>query len=398
MTTTERTGVHWDPFDWDIRCNPYPAYHRLLDEAPLYRNEEHDFYAVTRFADAERVLVDRETFISGFGTTINAIQEKTVAPAGMFIAEDAPDHHRHRSMISLLFTPKNIATLEPETRRFTAEVLDGLVGSGGFDFARDLTSKIPMRVIGALLGIPESDHDELRRVFDDTMQRPYDPSEEPFAGMASIVGFFADYVDWRAEHPSDDLMTELLVKEFPDCDGNPRRIPRDELITLLILIASGGADTVSRLMGWMGSVLADNPGQRQMLVDDRSLAKGAVEEVMRLEPPSYHTARYVTRDAEFHGDVVPEGSTLLVLPGANGRDQREFPDPDTCDITRSYGHHLSFGYGAHFCIGAALARLEARVFLEELLDRFPEWDADLEAARLTPGFITRGWATLPVSV
>ena len=135
---------------------------------------------------------------------------------------------------------------------------------------------------------------------------------------------------------------------------------RDELITLLILIASGGADTVSRLMGWMGSVLVENPDQRRLIVDDRSLAKGAVEEVMRLEPPSYHTARYVTRDVEIHDQIVPEGSTLLVLPGANGHDQREFPDPDTCDVTRTYGHHLSSGTGAHFCIGAALARLEAR--------------------------------------
>jgi cytochrome P450 len=309
-----------------------------------------------------------------------------------------PDHQRHRSMISLLFTPKNIATLEPETRRFTCEVLDPLVGSGGFDFARDLTSKIPMRVIGALLGIPESDHEELRRVFDETMQSPYDSTAEPFAAMDRSIGFFADYIDWRAEHPSDDLMTELLNKEFPDRDGNLSRIPRDELLTLLLLIASGGADTVSRLMGWMGSVLAENPEQRRLIVDDRSLAKGAVEEVMRLEPPSYHVARYVARDSEFHDQVVPEGATLLILPGAVGRDEREFPDAETCDVSRTYGHHLSFGYGAHFCIGAALARLEARVFLEELLDRFPEWDPDLEQARLTPGYITRGWATLPVTV
>ena len=183
MTVTDqRDDVYFDPFDWDIRCNPYPVYHRLLDEAPLYRNEEHDFYAVTRFADAERVLVDRDTFISGFGTTIDDDPGEDDRPTGMFIAEDAPEHHRHRSMISLLFTPKNIATLEPETRRFTVEVLDDLVGSGGFDFAQDLTNKIPMRVIGALLGIPESDHEDLRRVFDETMQRPYDASEDPFGG------------------------------------------------------------------------------------------------------------------------------------------------------------------------------------------------------------------------
>jgi cytochrome P450 len=155
---------------------------------------------------------------------------------------------------------------------------------------------------------------------------------------------------------------------------------------------------MNRLIGWMGKVLADDPATRAAIDADRSLIKGTVEEVLRLEPPSYHVGRTVVRDAEFHGQVVPAGAAIMALPGAAGRDDRAFDDPAVLDPTRTYSHHLSFGYGAHFCIGAALARLEGRIILEELLDRFPEWEVDETGAVLTPGYITRGWQSLPVTV
>ena len=193
-------------------------------------------------------------------------------------------------------------------------------------------------------------------------------------------------------------MTELMTREFEDREGVVRRIPRDQLTILLLLIASGGSDTTNRLMGWMGKVLSDFPDQRRAVVEDRSLARGAVEESLRYESPNYHVARYVAKDTEFHGQVVPEGSALMAIPGAANHDERAFPDPDVFDVRRKFAHHLSFGYGADFCIGAALARLEARILLEELLDRIPDWHVDEANSRLTPGFITRGWETLPVTV
>ena len=170
MTATASNDVYFDPFDWDIRCNPYPVYQRLRDEAPLYFNEVHGFYVVSRFADVERAVVDRETFISGFGSTIDAVQAKAIAPPGLFIAEDAPTHMLHRAMISAFFTPKHVASLEPKTRQFCRDVLDELDGVEQFDFVSDLAAEVPMRVIGALLGIPDSDHAALRKNFDETMQ------------------------------------------------------------------------------------------------------------------------------------------------------------------------------------------------------------------------------------
>jgi cytochrome P450 len=390
--------VAYDPFDWNIRCDPYPVYQRLREEAPLYYNDEHDFYAVSRFADVERALVDRDTFSSRWGPTIDAVKLKAPAPAGLFVAEDPPDHGAHRAMISAFFTPKNVASLEPKTRHFSREVLDELVGAKQFDFVADVAAEVPMRVIGALLGIPDSDHVALRQGFDEAMQSAYDPDQDEPFGVEFGTRVFGDYLDWRDRHPSDDLMTDLMTREYADRNGDRRRIPRDQLAVLLLLIASGGSDTTNRLIGWLGKTLSDHPDQRRLVVDDRSLARGAVEETLRFESPNYHVARYVARDAGFHGEVVPAGGTLVAIPASANRDERVFPDADTFDVRRKIAHHLSFGYGAHFCIGAALARLEGRVVLDEVLDRFPEWHVEEEGARLTPGFITRGWATLPVTV
>ena len=398
-TTTAQP--YFDPYDWDIRVDPYPAYRRLRDEAPLYRNDEFDFYALSRFDDVEAVFVDRETFISGRGISINSVQSGAPVPPGLFIAEDPPVHTRHRSIVSILFTPKQIGSLEPAIRDFCTSVLDELADRDEFDFVGELASQVPMRVIGMLLGIPPSDQPLLRERFESSMQRAYAPNaERDIAAETMAMGYevFGEYLDWREQNPSDDVMTQLLTREFEDETGTMRRLTRQELLTFLILIASGGSDTTSRLMGWIGSVLGDNPSVRHELADDPGLIPRAIEEVMRLEPPSYHSARYVARDVEIHGEVVPEGSCLLLLLGAAGRDERRFPDPDTLDIRREIGRHLSFGYGQHFCLGAALARLESRVLLEEVLRRYPDWAVDHDRARLTPGFITRGWETLPVSV
>jgi len=209
---------------------------------------------------------------------------------------------------------------------------------------------------------------------------------------------FADYIDWRAEHPSDDLMTELLQAEFEDETGSTRRLTRAEVLTYVTVIAGAGNETTTRLIGWTGKVLADHPDQRRELVDDPTLIPNAIEELLRFESPAPHMARYVASDVEVHGQTVPEGSIMLFMVGSANRDDRQFPDGDRFDIHRQIAQHLTFGYGIHFCLGAALARLEGRIALEEVLLRFPEWDVDVDAARLSPTSTVRGWETLPVVV
>ena len=400
MSATTATGsdVYYDPYDVGINTDPYPVYARLRDETPLYYNEPHDFYALSRFDDVERGLADNETFISGRGGILEIIKAGIEMPPGLLIFEDPPTHTIHRRLLSRVFTPRRMAELEPQIREFCARSLDPLVGTGHFDFVRDLGAQMPMKVISMLLGIPESDQEAIRDLANDNLRTEAGEPMDMSAGELDVGGQFAEYIDWRAENPSDDLMTDLLQAEFEDETGTVRRLSRQEILTYLAVIAGAGNETTTRLIGWAGKVLAENPGQRRELVEDRALIPNAIEELLRFEPPGPHVGRYVTRDIEFYGQTVPAGSTMMMLVGAANRDDRVFDDPDRFDIHRDIRRHITFGYGIHFCLGATLARIEGRVALDEVLDRFPEWELDLDNSHLSPTSTVRGWETLPTTI
>jgi len=389
-------AVYYDPYSVEISANPYPVFRRLREEAPLYYNEKHDFWALSRFDDVERALVDWESYISGRGPIIELIKANVPIPAGGLIFEDPPVHTFRRNLVSRVFTPRKMAALEPKIREYCARYLDPLVGSGGFDFVADLGAKMPVRIIGMLLGIPEQDQDAVRERADERLRTEAgEPMRYSDATFESYE-IFGKYVEWRLEHPSDDLMTELMTAEFEDETGRTRRLSKAEVVTFTNILASAGSETTTRLISWAGKVLADHPDQRRELVRDFSLIPNAIEEVLRYEPPAPHIARYVTRDVEHHGRKVPAGSAMMLLVGAANRDERRFPGGERFDIRRKISQHLSFGYGIHFCLGAALARLEARVALEEVLKRFPEWEVDFANARLASTSTVRGWERLPV--
>jgi cytochrome P450 len=388
------SDVYYDPYDVDIIANPYPVFRRLREEAPLYYNARYDFYAVSRFDDVERGLLDRETFISGRGAIIELIKANIEVPPGVLIFEDPPVHTVHRSLLSRVFTPRKVAALEPKIREFCARSLDPLVGTGRFDFVADLGAQMPMRTIGMLLGIPEEDQETIRDHVDAGLRTKQGKPME-YRGRFVSGEIFAEYIEWRAEHPSDDIMTELLQAEFEDETGTVRRLTRQEILTYVNVVAGAGNETTTKLIGWAGKVLADHPDQRRELVADRSLIPNAIEEILRYEAPAPHVARYVTRDVELHGRTVPKGNPMMFLIGAANRDDRRHPDGDRFDIHRKTGQHLTFGHGTHFCLGAALARLEGRVALEEVLNRFPEWTIDRDGAKLASTSTVRGYETLP---
>lgn len=398
MPVTSDSDVYYDPYDVEIDADPYPVFRRLREEAPLYRNDTHDFYALSRFADVEAGLVDPATYISGRGGIVELIKADMEMPPGVIIFEDPPIHTMHRRLLSRVFTPRKMNALEPQVRAFCARSLDPLVGAGGFDFVRDLGAQMPMRVIGMLLGIPESDQEAVRDHADANLRtKPGEAmqfSQEEFGSGEA----FAEYIDWRADHPSDDLMTELLQAEFEDETGTTRRLTRDEVLTYVAVVAGAGNETTTRLIGWAGKTLAEHPDQRRELVEDPSLIPGAIEELLRYEPPAPHVARYVARDVEHYGQTVPAGSIMMFLIGAANRDDRRYPDGDRFDIHRQGGQPLTFGYGIHYCLGAALARLEGRVALEEVLERFPEWDVDTANTRMAPTSTVRGWDAMPVVI
>jgi cytochrome P450 len=396
MEINPESPVYYDPYAAEIAANPYPVFRRLREEAPLYYNEKYDFWALSRYDDVERGLLDAETYISGRGPILELIKANMQIPPGGLIFEDPPVHTIRRRLVSRVFTPNKMNALEAKVREFCARSLDPLVGAGRFDFVADLGAQMPVRVIGMLLGIPEQDQDAVRERADAHLRtqpgQPMKYRDNRFASGES----FAEYLDWRVTHPSNDLMTELLNAEFEDEMGKTRRLTRDEVLTFINILASAGSETTTRLISWSGKVLAEHPDQRRQLVADPSLIPNAIEEILRYEPPAPHIARYVTRDVEHHGRTVPAGSAIVFLVGAANRDERRYPDGERFDIHRKVAQHLSFGYGIHFCLGAALARLEGRVALEEVLKRFPEWDVDWPNAKLASTSTVRGWETLPV--
>ncbi|KUH80255.1 MULTISPECIES: cytochrome P450 [unclassified Mycobacterium] len=388
-------AVYFDPYDVELNADPYPMFRRLRDEQPLYYNEQHDFYAVSRFADVNRALVDWETFSSARGAIVELIKANLEMPPGTVIFEDPPIHDIHRKLLARMFTPRKVNALEPVIREYCAQSLDPLIGASRFDFVADLGAQMPMKVISALLGIPEDDQEMIR---DHANAQLRTEAGQPMkAGTDFAVGdLFEAYIDWRVEHPSDDIMTELLNAEFVDETGTTRRLTRQELLTYLNVVAGAGNETTTRLIGWAGKVLAEHPDQRRDLVENPALIPQAIEEILRFEPPAPHVARYVTRDAEFYGRTVPAGSVMMMLIGAAVRDHRQFPpDGDVFDIHREPRQHLAFSVGTHYCLGSALARLEGRVALEEILKRFPEWDVDVANASLSPTSTVRGWESMP---
>ncbi len=267
-TTSPEPELYYDPYDFDIDADPYPVWRRMRDEAPLYYNEKHDFYALSRFEDVRACSTDWNTYISGKGSVLELIKSGMEIPPGIILFEDPPAHDLHRSLLSRVFTPKRMADIEPQARAFCARALDPLMAEGRFDFISDLAAEMPMRVIGMLLGIPEDDQEEIRDRIDEGMR--LDEGEAP--GQREDLGpldggRFADYIDWRADHPSDDLMTELLNAEFEDVSGTVRGLTREEILNYVGLLAAAGNETTTRLIGWAGKVLAEHPEQRSELVE-----------------------------------------------------------------------------------------------------------------------------------
>ena len=392
MSTVSTSDVFYDSADFEIMRNPYPTFKRMRDEAPLYYNEERDFYAVTRFDDVAGVLSNNKTFINKYGGTIDLIKSGIEIPPGTVLFEDEPFHGIHRSLLSrAFFTPKNVAALDGQIRQFCIEVLDQLPPEG-FDFAKDIGEIVPMRVIGMLLGLTNTQQDELREAMDN-----YAENEERNPGRLFDTSLLIDYVTWRRDNPSNDVVTKLLTTEYEDAHGEMRTMTLDELLMFVNVLAAAGNETTGRLITYCGQLLADHPDQRRMLVDNPDLVGSAVEEALRYEPPAIEAARYVTEDFELHGGVVPAGSAIAAVLAAANRDERHYDEPDVFDITRN-ATNMSLSFGTHYCLGANLARIEARIVMEEVLKRYPEWDIDTDNAVFEVSPPLRSWEKLPVVI
>jgi cytochrome P450 len=390
--------VYYDPYDVEINKDPYPTYARLRSEAPLYYNERYDFWAISRHKDVEHAFLRPQIYGSCRSDILDIIQSGVDLPSGVVMWEDPPIHTMHRGLMNRVFTPKAMAALEDQVRSFCASCLDPLRDADGFDIIAELGAVMPMRVIGMLLGIPDDDQMALREHADAALRttpgQPMQVNQETIASGNA----FEDYIDWRATHPSDDLMTSLLNAEFEDETGTVRKLSRDEVLTYTGVLAGAGNETSGRLIGWLTKLLAEYPEARREVTADRSLLKATVEETLRFEPPGPHFARYLLEDIELYDTLVPAGSAMMLLPGSANRDPDRYENPDSFDIHRDNIQHFTFGFGIHLCLGAHLARLEGRVALDEMLNRFNSWSVDYDQIQLSPTSTVRGWERLPIVI
>ena len=389
---------YYDPYDYEIDANPHPTWKRLRDEAPVYRNEELDFYALSRFGDVMAASLDGARFSSAYGTVLELMSDEP-DQSPMMIWRDPPEHTRLRKLVSRAFSPRRIGELEPRIRQICRDYLDPLRGSSGFDYVEDFGAKLPVMVISSLLGVPEEDHDQIRVWTDELLHR--DPGELKGSRRheeisQNLWGYFGRYVADRRKQPSDDMMSDLIASEIEMPDGSVRRLDDTALLSFIGLLSGAGNETVARFLGWSATALARFPEERSKLAGDPALIPSGVEELLRFEAPSPVQARRLTRETEMHGQVMPEGARVLLLTGSAGRDDREYDEPDRLDVNRAIDRHVSLGYGLHFCLGASLARLEARVALEETLLRFPEWEVDWEKTEMVHTSTVRGYAKVPI--
>ncbi|HYA67939.1 MAG TPA: cytochrome P450 [Acidimicrobiales bacterium] len=392
--------LYWDPFDESLKDDPHPVWRRLRDEAPVYFNDRHGFWALSRFEDVERAHRDPLRYSSAHTTVLEMMTEEAQRE-GLMIFVDPPEHTRLRRLVSRAFTPRRVAELEGEIRALCSGLLDAQRGKDCFDYVQDFGARLPAGVIAALLGVPLSDREEVRfnidRIFhlEPDVGMRNDVSLEAMGWMFAYIGA---QLDDRRLHPRGDMLTDLVQAEIADEDGVVRRLTPTEATEFGILLISAGTETVARLLGWAGLILADHPDQQVALADDASLIPNAVEELLRYEAPSPVQGRWLTEETELHGQVIPADSKVLLLTGSAGRDERVFPDADRFDIRRTFDMHVTFGFGIHFCLGAALARMEGKVALEETFKRYRSWSVDKDHAVPLHTSTVRGYQKLPVSV
>jgi len=390
--------VEYDPFSYEIDRDPYPVYRWMRDHAPAYRNERLDFWALTRFEDNLAAFLDPAKYSSTWGTSLE-FMDGPKDNMGLMIYMDAPRHTRYRKLVSKVFTPGRVATLEPMIRATAVRHLDALVGQPRFDAVREFTARLPMDVISTMLGIPEADRAEVQRKANLMLHRePGNPRPVPEAIEASLelLRYWSEQIEERRRRPKDDLMTKLVEVEIAGDDGTPQRLTDDEIRAFFILLATAGNETVTKLLATAFHELAKNPDQRRILVEEPRWIANAVEETLRYDPPSQYQGRVTTRPVEWHGQRLPERARVLLINGASGRDERRFPDPDRFDVRRTIDLQLGFGYGRHICLGASLARLESRIGIEEFLRRWPEYHVPPEGIERMHSSNVRGFAGLVV--
>jgi cytochrome P450 len=405
MTSTLSGGaVEFDPFSDDYFDNPYDTYRRLRDEAPAYYSDTYGFWALSRYEDVNRAHKDWQTFTSTHGSSLDMM----LAPPEyweerrLIISMDPPEHDRLRSLVSRVFTPRAVQNLEPMVREVVAAFIEPIAGSASFDAVADFAAPFPVEIISRMLGVPAPDRQQIRHWLDLGLHREpgeKGPSPEGIAAQEESTAYWKALVAEKRAHGADDMISQLIDAEVDRGDGQGTTQLTDfEITGFLGLLGGAGAETVTKLVGNAFVLFARNPEQYQRVKDDPALIVSSVEEILRILPPSQYQGRFTAQESEFHGVIIPAGFPMLLLTGAAMRDERMFPDPDRFDVGRPIAQNLGFGIGIHSCLGAALARIESRIAIEEMIRLWPDYTIDEAGLARVNMANVAGYSNVPVHV
>ncbi len=387
-----------NPFAYEFQEDPYPTYRWLREHAPLYRNQRMDFWALSRFRDVYAALVDWQTYSSAEGIILERLDNRMLAMTPMMIFLDPPRHDRLRKLVSRAFTPRRVAELEPFARATAVRLLEPLVRNGGGDFVKEFSTPFPMEVIFTLLGVPDADRQQLRAWIDLSLDRDPDTPALParsIEAMMHLMQYWFQLVGELRRQPNDGLICGLFDAELETDGGGTSRLSDGEIVGFCSLIGAAGTETTTKLLANAAVLFHRHGGEWTKVRADPGRLPEAIEEILRYTSPAQYAARTVTRDVAWYEQTVPQGARIVLFMGAANRDERVFPDPDRFDIDRRMEAHLALGQGAHYCLGASLARLETRVALEEFLTRFPRYAVDEGRCRRVHMSNVHGYESVP---
>ncbi|OBF31243.1 cytochrome [Mycobacterium sp. ACS1612] len=393
--------LKFDPVAQEYFENPYEIYKRMRDEAPIYYDEDEDFYALTRHADVSAALKDYESFSSSRGCDLGMVRTGEV-PQKSIIFMDPPDHRHMRSLLNKAFTPRAIQSQRNTIVELVEHYLSK-VDPDNFDVVQDFSGPFPVEVITRMAGVPEDFRQQVRHWIDTSLEREPGQialSEKNMKANIDSAMYYYSLVQERRQSPQDDMISRLIAAEIPDDEGNLRKLDDIEITGFTTLLGGAGAETVTKLVGSAVVEFARHPEQWQMLLDDRSKVPDAVEELLRYVGPVQYNVRYTLKEAHVPSGTVPAGKPVFLMKAAANRDPRAFDNAETFDITRdkTQAQNLGLGYGIHSCLGAALARLETTIALEHLLDFMPRYEVDFDGLQRVTMQNVAGYHNVPVKV
>ncbi len=398
-----RTEIEFDPFSDEYFNDPSEIYRRLRDEAPVYFSERYGFYALSRFADVLAAHRDWQALSSAHGIDLSTLSKdpEMIRNFRSIIMMDPPEHDRLRALVSRVFTPRAVAALEPMVRQVIADVLEPLDGATEFDAVSDFASHFPVEIISRILGVPEGERQAIRERLEISLHRERGQLDFTPEGERAVIetgAYFYELAVEKRKNPSDDMITRLTQVTVDRGDGVDTGLDDVEIAAFAGLLGGAGAETVMKLIGNAVVLFSRHPDQWKMMLDDYEKIPRAVEEILRYVPPSQYQGRFSVTDREFEDGTIRAGFPVLLLTGAATRDPRAFERPDDFEIERPPSISIGFGHGVHSCLGAALARMESRVAVEELARRWPRFEVDEAGLRRVQMSNVAGYSHVPVRI